>query len=147
MLKGNLLIVDDEVLLLERLRFLLGNLSDKVLIADDGFKALEIMNTESIHCVLCDINMPKMNGIEVIRKIREMNYSVPFVFYTGHGNHELMLEAVKYGAFDFLSKPSFDGLEEVIERGLKRGCGNEENLEQSDFMSEYQKLLEELNSK
>lgn len=145
---GNLLIVDDEVLLLDRLQFLLEDLAQEVFIAEDGFKALDIMSKNVIHCVLCDINMPKMTGIDVIKHIREMNDNVPFIFYTGHGNHELMLEAAKYGAFDFLSKPSFDGLEEVVARGLKKGTGTQEiNPKEADFMSEYQMLLDDLGEK
>ena len=143
--KGNLLIVDDEPLLLKRLRMNLEEYADHVYTANDGAEALEVLSTQDIHCVICDVNMPKMNGIEVIKKIRENNNLVPFIFYTGHGNHEMMLEVAKYGAFDFFNKPDFEGLEEVISRGLSEGFkrGSASPSEET-LLSDYQKLLNEL---
>jgi YesN/AraC family two-component response regulator len=144
MTKGNLLLIDDEVLLLKGLKMHLTDLADNIFIAENGVQGLEVLAKEKVHCILCDINMPKMNGIEVIKNLRAQNVDIPFIFYTGHGNHELMLEAVKYGAFDFLSKPGMDGMEEVIQRGLKKGLGVGETPDKADFMSEYQQLLNSL---
>jgi DNA-binding NtrC family response regulator len=145
MTKGNLLIVDDEPLLLKRLRMNLEEYADHVFTATNGIEALELLNKEEIHCVICDVNMPGMNGIEVIKKIRSDNNMVPFVFYTGHGNHEMMLEVAKYGAFDFFNKPNFEGLEKVIARGLSEGFTRASPAESTeDLMNEYQKLLNEL---
>lgn len=146
MTKGNLLIVDDEPLLLKNLKANLEEYADVIYTAVNGLEALDIIAREKIHCIICDINMPKMNGVEVIKKIRSDGNSVPFIFYTGHGNRELMLEAVKYGAFDFLNKPHFDGLEEVIARGMKSGFGHPEKASsEDDMLSEYKKLLQDLN--
>lgn len=146
MSKGNLLIVDDEPLLLKRMKLNLEEFADQVFTANDGQEALQIFASKEIHCIICDINMPKMNGVEVIRAIRAKKSDVPFIFYTGHGNRELMLEAAKYGAFDFLNKPDLDGLEEVISRGLKEGfrlnVSEEDTLQ--DHISEYQRLLLQL---
>jgi len=143
MSKGNLLLVDDETLLLERLELWLGDLADKVYTAENGLQALDVLEKNQIHCVVCDINMPKMNGVEVIKKVRELNNPVPIIFYTGHGNDELMLEVSKYGAFDFLNKPDMDGLEEVVTLGLKAGMKgpDDQNGSEEDNLSEYQKLL------
>ena len=146
MSKGNLLIIDDEPLLLKRMKLNLEEFADQVFTANDGLEALEIFASEEIHCIICDINMPKMNGVEVIRAIRAKKSDVPFVFYTGHGNHDLMMEAAKHGAFDFLNKPDLDGLEDVISRGLKEGfrrnITEDDTLE--DHISEYKKLLLQL---
>ena len=142
---GNLLIVDDEPVLLNILKFTLESYANKIFTAENGLLALEVLNKEEIHCVVCDINMPKMNGVELIKRLRETNNNVTFIFYTGHGNHSLMLEAAKYGAFDFLNKPQLDGLEDAVARGLKQGFRSTQGLpeEEADFMSEYQKLLKE----
>ncbi len=140
--KGNLLIVDDEPLLLKRLKMNLQEYADIVFTAPDGIEALEILKKEKIHCVICDVNMPRMNGVEVIKRIRSEKNDVPFIFYTGHGNQEMMLEVAKYGAFDFFNKPNFDGLEEVIARGLKEGFHRPDMSKDNDtLISEYQKLL------
>jgi two-component system, NtrC family, response regulator AtoC len=143
--KGNLLIVDDEPLLLKRLKMNLEEYADQIFTAKDGVEALEIFAREEIHCIICDINMPRMNGVEVIKEIRRQKSEVPFIFYTGHGHHGLMMEAAKYGAFDFLNKPDLDGLEEVISRGLELGFTRLSKEDSpSDHISEYQKLLLQL---
>lgn len=144
MSRGNLLIVDDEPLLLKRLKMNLEDYADQVFTADNGLDALAMVDKEDIHCIICDINMPKMNGVEVIKAIRAKNNDVPFIFYTGHGHRDLMMEAAKYGAFDFLNKPDLDGLEEVISRGLKEGFKRDFIDDLSDQISEYQKLLLQL---
>ena len=108
--KGNLLIVDDEPIILKRLKFNLEDYATNIYTAENGIEALEQLKIHQVHCVICDINMPKMNGVEVLRTIREQKNEVPFIFYTAHGNDELMMEAVKYGAFDFLDKPTITGL-------------------------------------
>lgn len=146
MKKGNLLIVDDEPLILKRLKLNLEDYADEVFIAVNGVEALARINEFEIHCVICDINMPKMNGVDVIKNIRAKNNNVPFIFYTGHGNHDLMMEAAKYGAFDFLNKPNLDGLEEVVVRGLSEGFNNiaAEVLSEDTFISDYQLLLDQI---
>ncbi len=146
MQKGNLLIADDEELILEGLEFALEDYTDQIFTAEDGEEALKLLSEHEIHCVICDINMPKMNGVEVIKNIRNAGNNVPFIFYTAHGNHDLMLEAVKYGAFDFLNKPNLDGLEEVVTRGLNEGLNRkpEKTQDPESYLSEYRKLLEEV---
>lgn len=145
-MKGTLLIVDDEPMLLQRLKFNLEEYADNILLAENGMSAIQIIESNTIHCIICDINMPQMSGVEVLKRIREAGIQTPFIFYTGHGNKELMIEAAKYGAFDFLDKPSLDGLEEVVERGLKLGTSTPEPQidSASSFRSEYSRLLAEL---
>ncbi len=149
MTKGNLLIVDDEVKLLKRLKFNLEDLADEIYTAENGIEALESLKHNKIHCIICDINMPKMNGVEVIKNIRSNNINIPFIFYTAHGNEELMMEAIKYGAFDFLNKPNLDGLEEVVAKGLKEGTQTKISLssKKDNFKSNYQKILEKMENK
>src|SRR5687768_7213499 len=101
----NLLIIDDEELLLENLKILLKKNASNIFLANNATDGLKILNSENIHCVVCDISMPGMTGVELIKKIRTEGNDVPFIFYTAFGNHELMREAAKYGAFDFLTKP------------------------------------------
>lgn len=143
-MKGNLLLVDDEELLVKTLSYTLEDSAEKIFMANDGIEALEILGKETIHCILCDINMPKMNGVELLKKVRADGNKVPFIFYTGHGNKELMIEAAKYGALDFLSKPHLNGLDEAVELGLNQGMFPDEPIQKSTFISEYQTLLEQL---
>jgi len=133
-----LLIVDDEVLICEYLSELLEELADEIFVAYDGEKALEILKEESIDCVVCDVKMPKLTGIEVIKAVRELGNEVPFIIYTGHGSEDLMRQFIPYGAFDFFNKPHMTGLWEAVNRAF---IGAERTEEDNDFMSEYQKLL------
>ncbi len=142
--KGTLLIIDDEELIVDRVSILLEDLADKILTASNGKEGLQVLDTNEVNCVLCDINMPVMNGIELIKQVRGKGNNVPFIFYTGHGSQSLMLEVVKYGAFDFLNKPALENLEEIVAKGLKAGTGNAEIEEDGDFVSEYKKLLEDI---
>ena len=142
--KGNLLIIDDEVILLEKTAILLEDIADEIFTADNGQLGLEILSSNEINCIICDINMPNMNGVEVLKSIREKELQTPFIFYTGHGSRELMKEAIKLGAFDFIDKPNLEGLEEIASRGLSQGItssnGNTED-DNANFISEYKKLL------
>lgn len=145
MSKGNLLLIDDEPMLLEKTAMLLEDIADEVFTSESGAGALEILKNKEVHCIICDINMPEMNGVEVLKKVRETHPDLPFIFYTGHGSRELMKEAIKFGAFDFIDKPCLDGLEEIAIRGLAKGSGNNaEIIEEPSFESEYQKFLKNL---
>lgn len=131
--KGNLLLVDDETILLKHMQSSLEDIADRIFVAENGIEALSILERESIQCIVCDINMPKMNGIEVIKRLHEKKVTIPFIFYTGHGSNDLMDEAARFGAFDFLNKPNLTGLEEVVERGLKSGRGEKSDEAAEDI--------------
>lgn len=147
MKKGTLLVIDDEPVLVGLIKFNVEEYTDEVLTAGNGIEALEVLETKVVHCILCDINMPKMNGLEFVKKLRENGNNVPLIFYTAHGTSDLMLEAAKYGAFDFLNKPSLDGLEDVVERGLCEGFDRRSETPpvEIDLMNEYQKILKQFN--
>ena len=141
-----ILIVDDEELILENLEALLKDQADNIYTALNGELALEILKREQIHCVISDIKMPVMDGIELIKQARGAGFEIPFIFFTAHGNSNLMMEAVKYGAFDFIDKPNFNNLEETVLRGLQEGfkISNNESIIESNsekVFSEYRKLL------
>ena len=73
--------------------------------AIDGKKGFNLLEKETFDLVLCDIKMPKMDGIEVLQKANSKKISTPFIMLTGHGNVETAVEAMKLGAYDFISKP------------------------------------------
>ena len=73
--------------------------------ASDGKKGLELINNDSYDLVLCDIKMPKVDGIELLQRTRKTNSTIPFIMLTGHGNIETAVESMKLGAYDFISKP------------------------------------------
>ena len=73
--------------------------------ASDGKKGLDSISKESFDLVLCDIKMPKIDGMELLQRTRKQNPSVPFIMLTGHGNIETAVESMKLGAYDFIPKP------------------------------------------
>jgi two-component system nitrogen regulation response regulator NtrX len=73
--------------------------------ASDGKKGLDLIKNDSYDLVLCDIKMPKVDGIELLQRTRKTNSAVPFIMLTGHGNIETAVESMKLGAYDFISKP------------------------------------------
>ena len=73
--------------------------------ASDGKKGLDLIKNDSYDLVLCDIKMPKVDGIELLQRTRKTNSAIPFIMLTGHGNIETAVESMKLGAYDFISKP------------------------------------------
>lgn len=146
MKKGNLLLIDDEIMIIENLQLFLESYADNIFIANDGRQALEILQREDIQCIVCDINMPHMNGLEFIKQVREDGREVPIIFYTAYNSSEILSEAVKYGAFDFLTKPNLDGVEDVVIRGLAEGVKrkNIENKSPEETQNELQDLLKKI---
>ncbi len=143
MKQGNLLIIDDEVQLLESLGTYLEDVASRIIAVDNGHKALEILKHEKIDCIVCDIKMPGMDGLQVIKHVRDMGVEIPFIFFTAYGSEETMLEAVKYGAFDFVNKPKLEALVEIVSNGLQAGIKMHEHppVSLDEVIDECQHLL------
>ena len=101
----HILIVDDEKAIRKSLRDILEYEKYTVDEAADGAEALKLIKNNAFDLVLCDVKMPKKDGMEVLEAALEFNPDLPFVMISGHGNVETAVEAVKKGAFDFVSKP------------------------------------------
>jgi two-component system, NtrC family, nitrogen regulation response regulator NtrX len=102
---SNILIVDDEKAIRKTLGEILSYEGYKMDEASDGEEALKKFREKSYDVVLCDIKMPKMDGIEFLEKARESNPDIPIIMISGHGTIETAVEAVKKGAYDYISKP------------------------------------------
>lgn len=102
---GKILIIDDEKAIRNTLKEILeyeGYLVDE---AADGQSGLEKIQNEEYEAVLCDIKMPKMDGLEVLTRARELDDDVPFIMISGNATIDTAVEATKKGAYDFISKP------------------------------------------
>jgi DNA-binding NtrC family response regulator len=102
---ANILIIDDERSIRNVLKDILGNEGYKVDEAADGEEGWKKFSSASYDVVLCDIKMPKMDGLDFLAKANELNPEVPIIMISGHGNIETAVSAVKKGAFDYLAKP------------------------------------------
>ena len=102
---ADILIIDDEKAIRKTLTEILSFEGYKIDEAADGEEGLKKFRDKNYDLVLCDIKMPKLDGIEFLQKAGEFNPDVPIIMISGHGNIETAVEAVKKGAFDYISKP------------------------------------------
>ncbi len=102
---SNILIIDDEKAIRKTLGEILSYEGYKIDEAGDGEEGLKRFREKSYDVVLCDIKMPKIDGIEFLDKAGEVNPDVPIIMISGHGTIETAVEAVKKGAYDYVSKP------------------------------------------
>ena len=102
---ANILIIDDEKAIRKTLSEILSYEGYKIEEASDGEEGLKKFSSANYDVVLCDIKMPKMDGLEFLEKAKLVNPDVPIVIISGHGNIETAVEAVKKGAYDYISKP------------------------------------------
>jgi two-component system, NtrC family, nitrogen regulation response regulator NtrX len=103
---AHILIIDDEAGIRDTLAMIFEYEGHTVTTAESGIEGLKIANTEAvIDCILLDVKMPGMDGIETLEKLKEVRPDVPVIMISGHGTIETAVEATKRGAFDFLEKP------------------------------------------
>ena len=102
---ANILIIDDEKAIRKTLSEILSYEGYKIDEAADGEEGIKKFSSTTYDVVLCDIKMPKIDGLEFLEKAKEINADVPIIVISGHGNIETAVEAVKKGAFDYISKP------------------------------------------
>ncbi|HSQ44307.1 MAG TPA: sigma-54 dependent transcriptional regulator [Ginsengibacter sp.] len=101
----SILIIDDEKSIRKTLTEILTYEGYKIEEAADGEEGLKKFKDKNFDLVLCDIKMPKLDGIEFLERAKEINDEVPIIIISGHGNIETAVEAVKKGAYDYISKP------------------------------------------
>ena len=130
------LLVDEEEEFVRTLseRIQLRDIGSKVVL--DGEKAVESLEEEIPDVMVLDLKMPGMNGIEVLKKVKEAYPQVKVVMLTGHGTIQTGIEGMKLGAYDFLIKPT-DTLDlvEKIEGAYRLKSGHEERIRQAEIKS------------
>ncbi len=115
----NILVVDDEKNIREGLGRSLEMDGYNILLAGNGKEGLELININEIDLVISDLKMPEMSGDELLEKITASNPTVPVIILTGHGTIESAVNAMRDGAFDFLTKPvNLDRLSLLVKRAL-----------------------------
>ncbi|MBL7729539.1 MAG: sigma-54-dependent Fis family transcriptional regulator [Chitinophagaceae bacterium] len=102
---ADILIIDDEKAIRKTLTEILSFEGYKIDEASDGEEGLKKFKEKNYDLILCDIKMPKLDGIEFLQKAVEINPDIPVIMISGHGNIETAVEAVKKGAYDYISKP------------------------------------------
>ena len=124
-----ILVVDDEELNRDLLQQMLEREGYQVAIAANGQEALALLRQETFHVVLTDLKMPGMTGVEVIRELKMLAPSTVGIIHTAYGSVETAVEAMKVGAFDYVTKPvRRDELLVVIQRALEFQRLHHENV-------------------
>ncbi|MFQ5865170.1 MAG: sigma-54-dependent transcriptional regulator [bacterium] len=119
--KANILIIDDDKeLLLSCAKVLRNNGQYNVVTINDSAQALREIETRDYDLIISDLAMPKINGMDLLRKARLAMPEIPFVIFSAYGNVESVVEAMREGAFDFIEKPfKADRLRVVVEKSLQ----------------------------
>ena len=103
-MQRRILVVDDDSMNLVRTKMILGKYYE-VLLAESGEEALEKLKNEKVDLVLLDIEMPKMNGMEVFERMKEGSADIPVIFLTASGDEDDVMSAIRLGAVNYLKKP------------------------------------------
>jgi two-component system response regulator FixJ len=122
-------IIDDDAAMRDSLAFLLQVNRIPYRIFESAVAFLEDL-PEDGGCVLSDVRMPQMNGIQMVRKLKELDYRAPIIVMTGHADVPLAIEAMKAGVFDFIEKPfDEDLLLQALRAALEKGKAQSEQDE------------------
>ncbi|HUV37760.1 MAG TPA: sigma-54 dependent transcriptional regulator [Patescibacteria group bacterium] len=116
------LIVDDVQALAEQYAYDLKRVGGyETLVAAGGAEALEIIATEAVDCMILDLEMPGVDGFDVLRTLRKQNVPIPVIVYTGTGNYDRCVKAVQLGAYSFIDKAeSMERVAREVENALER---------------------------
>ena len=131
-----ILVIDDEHGTLSMLRLLLGALGYSVFTADGGEKGLKIFRDQSPPIVLTDIRMPGMDGMEVLKQIKQIDGDAEVIVITGHGDMDMAVQALHLNASDFINKPI---QKQALEIALRRA---QEKIQLKRQLRDYTRHLE-----
>ena len=134
----SILLVDDEEGIRKVLSIALSDMGYRVHTAGNGVEALRVFEDKRPPIVLTDIKMPEMDGIQLLRRIKELSPDTEIIMITGHGDMDLAIKSVKYEATDFVTKPIND---EVLEIALNRAV---ERITMRQKLNEYTHNLEQM---
>lgn len=155
-----ILIIEDEAAIRRVLTKILSEENDtyKVEEAEDGQQGLEKIKNDDYDLVLCDIKMPKMDGVEVLEAVKKIKPEIPMVMISGHGDLETAINTMRLGAFDYISKPpdlnrllntvrnALDKKQLVVENKIlkKKVSKNYEMIGQSDAINHIKDIIEKV---
>ncbi len=127
-MKNNILIIEDEKSLRQNLTFIFEKEGFKVTSAGDGTTGLDLIKSNKYHIVLCDIQLPGIKGLDILKEGKEHRPDIKFIIMTAYGSIESAVEAIKYGAEEYVTKPfSNDEIIRIVDRFVHIGKLEDEN--------------------
>lgn len=155
-----ILIIEDEAAIRRVLTKILSEENDMYQVeeAEDGLSGVEKIKNEDYDLVLCDIKMPKMDGVEVLEAVKKLKPEIPMVMISGHGDLETAVNTMRLGAFDYISKPpdlnrllntvrnALDRKQLVVENKIlkKKVSKNYEMIGQSEPINHIKEMIEKV---
>jgi len=119
--RGNVFVIDDDDAMRDSLDFLLGSADFHLTLFESAHQFLDALSSADFGCVVSDIRMPGIDGLELLKRLKASHSALPVVIMTGHGDVPLAVEAMKLGAADFIEKPfEDDRLIGMIDAALKQ---------------------------
>jgi two-component system response regulator FixJ len=119
--KGHVYVIDDDEAMRDSLNFLLDSAGFGVTLFDDAQAFLDALPGLAFGCIVSDVRMPGLDGIELLKRMKAQQSPFPILIMTGHGDVPLAVEAMKLGAVDFLEKPfDDDRLTSMIESTIRQ---------------------------
>lgn len=157
---SRILIIEDEAAIRRVLSKILSEENDTYIVedAEDGLAGLEKIKNNDYDLVLCDIKMPKMDGVEVLEAVKKIKPEIPMVMISGHGDMETAIQTMRLGAFDYISKPpdlnrllntvrnALDRKQLVVENKIlkKKVSKNYEMIGESDPINHIKLMIEKV---
>lgn len=157
---SKILIIEDEAPIRRVLTKILSEENDTYLVheAEDGLQGIELVKNEDFDLILCDIKMPKMDGVEVLEAIKKIKPEIPMVMISGHGDLETAIQTMRLGAFDYISKPpdlnrllntvrnALDKKQLVVENKIlkKKVSKNYEMIGESEAISHIKTMIDKV---
>ena len=118
---GQILVVDDEPLMCRSLSEVISRAGYEVFTANNGYEAIELIQQESVSVIITDMRMPKMDGIEVLKQAKAIVPNIAVIVVTGYATVDSAVEAMKYGAVDYITKPfSPSKINAIIEKAISK---------------------------
>jgi two-component system response regulator AtoC len=128
MLKHTILVVDDEAKMRRLLEIMLTQMDYTVLQAGNGVEALAILQQQTVDLIITDLKMPKLDGIGLLKYLHEQPNNVPVIVVTAYGTVETAVDAMKYGASDYIVRPfELDAVEAAVQQALSLSKAQREN--------------------
>jgi DNA-binding NtrC family response regulator len=147
---SKILIIEDEESIRRVLKKVLidENQSFKIIEACDGFQAIDMVKSNKLDLILCDIKMPKKDGIEVLQFLMRDYSEIPIIMISGHGDLETAVESMRLGAFDYISKPpDLNRLLNSVRAALKNNIFRKKNKSSSKRSKDFKIIGESINIK
>ena len=157
---SKILIIEDEAPIRRVLNKILSEENDTYLVqeAEDGLQGIELVKNQDFDLILCDIKMPKMDGVEVLEAVKKMKPEIPMVMISGHGDLETAIQTMRLGAFDYISKPpdlnrllntvrnALDKKQLVVENKIlkKKVSKNYEMIGESEAISRIKTMIDKV---